>query len=338
MNTNYRTKKSELGYSPILNSRFSIFNSPKGISLMEVLASVFVVGVGLLGVLAVIPFGAFQVSKANHADYCANMLRTAGAEIRVQGLAKPETWNNGGNVPSNSGSNVWTASNEQLDCSHFIMIDPFDTVGGDPSGHIYKVGSNLVYPTPGYWQEAMRGPDDLLYTLSEDAPRPAWTPSGSPTPLSSGKYTWFFTFKPEPLDTNLDPLNAVSKEYVRPRVSVDVLACYNRSPGDPQAEQSVNIIAPWAPLLSGATVTLATNVPLDGTKYIFVTWQMVDASSPIEGSWCRIVSKGFDSAGRRTVTLVGSLPSSLPAGSAQAFIVDGVLYHTRIDNVPLFSN
>ena len=38
-----------------------------GITLIEVLVAIFVVGIGLIGVLAVNPFGAFQTSKALHA-------------------------------------------------------------------------------------------------------------------------------------------------------------------------------------------------------------------------------------------------------------------------------
>jgi type II secretory pathway pseudopilin PulG len=57
-----------------------------GISLLEVLAAIFVVSIGLLGVLAVIPFGAFQVSKAQHAEYASNMLANAAEEIYIRDL------------------------------------------------------------------------------------------------------------------------------------------------------------------------------------------------------------------------------------------------------------
>jgi len=68
-----------------------------GITLIEVLASIFVVSIGLLGVLAVIPFGAFQASKARHAEYASNMLANAAEEVALREMIKPTGW--GFNIP-----------------------------------------------------------------------------------------------------------------------------------------------------------------------------------------------------------------------------------------------
>ena len=64
----------------------------RGISLLEVLAAIFVVAIGLLGVLAVIPFGALQVTQANHAKYASNMLANAAEEVRIRDMMNPEQW------------------------------------------------------------------------------------------------------------------------------------------------------------------------------------------------------------------------------------------------------
>jgi len=63
-----------------------------GITLIEVLIAIFVVGIGLLGVLAVIPFGAFQVSQENHARHASNMLANAAEEIVIREMANPKSW------------------------------------------------------------------------------------------------------------------------------------------------------------------------------------------------------------------------------------------------------
>ncbi len=321
-------------------SLFTVYCSLKrGISLMEVLASTFVIGVGLLGVLAVIPFGAFQVGKANNADYAANMLREAVNEILVRELAKPEKWNDGATVNSNFDTDkVYTYNTstgaKTLNCQPIVMVDPFDVGTTNPT-NIYKVGRMLARPAA--WQETMRGQDDLSYTIPEDK-RTVLTTSAAMKYVSSGKYTWFFTFKPDGLGSATAALNSV------PPASIDVLACFNRTAGDAVKERTVNISG-WASRLSGAQLTLngtASALAVENTKWIFVTWET--SSTTVDGCWCKIVSRShYDtSSSERQVTVIGDLPSTVHITGAnypktpRAFIVDGVLDHARIGNVPLY--
>lgn len=55
-----------------------------GLSLFEILAAVFVLMVGLLGVLAVIPFGMYQMARVNKADFGGNCGRAALQEIKIR--------------------------------------------------------------------------------------------------------------------------------------------------------------------------------------------------------------------------------------------------------------
>ena len=390
MNTKRNTKRvGTWSLSTINYSRLTINSAQRaGISLMEVLASVFVIGVGLLGVLAVIPFGVFQVSKVNHADYCSNMLQIAAAEIRVREMAKPKTWSTAGAsiINSNGGTSIYndTGLSAVLNCTRFIMVDPFDTGDVDPSpsfpnpsnppdfinpNYKYKIGRFLLNAEA--WCNVMRDHDDIQYTL-EEGQRPDWRPAGRSTPLSSGQYTWFFTFKPKPKIGSTAPLNQVPVAEVEPTVSVDILACYNRSPGDEVMERMVRFridssVNDYTPLLSGAQITLRSNsqehLDLSRTKWIFVMWPthpsvpplLSDPAAPVDGHWCKVVSVGqlkenlppataLGTQYSRTVTLVAGLPSSLPldsgtsATTGYAFIVDGTLYHERIDNVRITDN
>jgi len=90
-----------------------------GISILEVLAAIFVIAIGLLGVLAVIPFGAFQVSKANHAEYASNMLANAAEEIIIREIAKPTEW--GFNSPIGTAG---PGPIEEDEDSRIILIPP----------------------------------------------------------------------------------------------------------------------------------------------------------------------------------------------------------------------
>lgn len=137
------------------------------------------VSIGLLGVLAVIPFGAYQVSKAQHAEYASNMLANAAEEIVIRKMTHPTLWQT---VPPMT----------TLDCTKFALFEPCEPLA--PPHHI-------VHVLDIRWQEIMRGRDDLVYTLHDDK-RPDF--SGQAGKIqSSGKYTWFFTYLPQSLDSYL---------------------------------------------------------------------------------------------------------------------------------------
>ena len=135
-----------------------------GISLLEVLASVFVVSIGLLGVLAVIPFGAYQVSQAQHAEYASHMLANAAEEILIRNM-----------VPQSSSDK-------------FMWCEPRENPNLPDPAHISRhVDKNC--------EKIMRGQDDLVYTTYNDK-RPDF--AGQKGSIQgSGKYTWFFTSQKE---------------------------------------------------------------------------------------------------------------------------------------------
>jgi len=62
-------------------------HSRSGLSLFEILTSMFILMVGLLGVLAVLPFGAYQMNRVNKADFGGNCGRAAIQEIQVRNWA-----------------------------------------------------------------------------------------------------------------------------------------------------------------------------------------------------------------------------------------------------------
>ena len=165
-----------------------------GISLLEVLAAIFVVGIGLLGVLAVIPFGAFQVSQANHAKYASSMLANAAEEVAVRRMANPMTW--GVARLLSDGELVFKRGNRQgsstLNCTQIIWIEPSKLF--DPPEHIICIG--MIFRPQDRWKELMRGQDDLVVTAHSDR-RPDFSGQNDKI-LSSGSYTWFFSYQPQP--------------------------------------------------------------------------------------------------------------------------------------------
>ncbi len=63
-----------------------------GVSLLEVMFAIGVVGVGLLGVIAVLPLALNQVGRGNMADRSSRVGMNAVAEFDLRGMRAPSTW------------------------------------------------------------------------------------------------------------------------------------------------------------------------------------------------------------------------------------------------------
>lgn len=283
----------------------------RGISLMEVLASIFVMSVGLLGILAVIPFGNFQVSKAREAEYCANMLAAARNDIKVSGMMNPTNWTQG-----LSGNNI--------DCRLFFALDPLrNNDFGNPGQFYTQFSGNARF------QELARGQDELEYTKHTKY-RPDFTGQNGKA-VSSGKYTWFATFSVTP-KAGYTNIAAVESDYWPDKVVVDLLGCYNRIPGEERVIPDTAITFRDR-YLNGVRLELRSNnkalLDFTGTKYVFVSW---DGG----GCWARIINSPADyyddvnSEFVKEVVLMpqnGAFPSTLT--NPQILIVPGVLYYTQ---------
>ena len=64
----------------------------RGETLIEIMASIMVLSIGLVGVLAAIPFGGFRMSQMTEADNSAAVGRNAVRAIRVNGWGNPAGW------------------------------------------------------------------------------------------------------------------------------------------------------------------------------------------------------------------------------------------------------
>ena len=92
-----------------------------GISLLEVLISVFVLSMGLLGVAAMIPLGKIAILKAAIADRSASCGVAGLHEARVRGMLNPNMWVDvleSGATPQAIVQNGW------LDARQSFAIDP----------------------------------------------------------------------------------------------------------------------------------------------------------------------------------------------------------------------
>ena len=66
----------------------------RGISLLEVLISMFVLSIGLLGVASLMPIGKFAVREATKANQSAAAARAALRQLKVRRMLRPDRWLN----------------------------------------------------------------------------------------------------------------------------------------------------------------------------------------------------------------------------------------------------
>jgi hypothetical protein len=110
-----------------------------GISLMEVLISVFVMSIGMLGLAALLPVGRVTILEAAKADRAGDCGRAALNEIKVRrmldpypnGLAYPQWLCN--TTPSDGAQLVWQTTGGVTYASSFL-IDPLGVLGIQGTG------------------------------------------------------------------------------------------------------------------------------------------------------------------------------------------------------------
>jgi len=87
-----RFSRSENGTVPLREPKAE--GARCGVSLLEVLISVFVLAIGLLGLAALIPVGRYAIVETGKADRSAACGRAGLREIKIRGMLDPTTWVN----------------------------------------------------------------------------------------------------------------------------------------------------------------------------------------------------------------------------------------------------
>jgi type II secretory pathway pseudopilin PulG len=82
----------------------------RGISLLEVLISMFVLAVGLLSVAALIPAGRYEIAQSTQLDNTAMIGRAAFRDLQVRGFLSPGDTTGTSNWRNPSGVAVWVPS------------------------------------------------------------------------------------------------------------------------------------------------------------------------------------------------------------------------------------
>jgi len=87
-----RTQFSPFSPSPPLPLSRSRFSARRGVSLMEVLVSIFIIMFGLLGVAALLPVGRFEIIEAAKRDRAAACGRSVLRDAKIRRMINPDRW------------------------------------------------------------------------------------------------------------------------------------------------------------------------------------------------------------------------------------------------------
>lgn len=107
---------------PIANRKRPILlpRKRRGVSLLEVLISIFVLMVGLLGVAALIPAARFHMAESIKADRAAACGRTVLQEVKIRGWLNPRMWR----CPDGTATGAAVVVNGNLLPARVYAIDP----------------------------------------------------------------------------------------------------------------------------------------------------------------------------------------------------------------------
>jgi hypothetical protein len=312
--------------------------------LLEVLISMFVLFVGLLGVAALIPVGRFAILETSKADRSGACGRAALSEIKVRRMLDPYPWPDDPSVPQWVLADGTDAVDTAL--AGAFAIDPWGVaenmpanLGGAMSGTVVPritlwsvpSGSALTLPEA---ERIFRWHDDLKFSLPEDMEPPPATESNRPRanidssglPDYAGNFSWLLTVVPAAAERNL----AVAAKTL---YSVSVVVCYRR-------DFTVNDDSP--PVHNGEHTAAVTflglgwgggGVQLDSVVDVRENeWIMLAGGNQCH--WYRVVSAGEMLVGGTNVTVLSLVGPDWDTNvAATAVAIDRVVsvYTTTVE-------
>jgi prepilin-type N-terminal cleavage/methylation domain-containing protein len=308
-----------LGVSPVsaVNPRPQIMRwggsltaapSPRrGLTLLEVLVSMGVLSLGLLGVAALIPIGKMAMTETNKADRTGMCGRAALRDIKVRRMLD---------------QNLWAATPTRT----VFVIDPLGctsalsstTVGGTASDGttISPVDRLNVLASPGgtalnatQAENIFRWQDDLNFVAARDSTNP--TNGERPMPGGGGyigDFSWFLT-------VTASPSEAAWPWPQKRQFNVSVVVCWKRvftnystdaaSPGETIVP---NVTCDSADGYGGIGISYQNSTVMPKEKEWVLLYAIDPATSAIkQATWYRVVSAGSDGAATPAtrVSLVG---------------------------------
>jgi hypothetical protein len=100
-------------------------NQRKGATLVEVLAAIFVMGVGLMALLTLFPLGAISMAEGIRNDRAAHIAPSAAAIAKIRNIRNDPLVTPAYTTPDPGGTQTPAMSNPGANASYPVFIDPF---------------------------------------------------------------------------------------------------------------------------------------------------------------------------------------------------------------------
>ncbi len=316
------------------------FPARRGVSLMEVLISIGILSVGLLGVAAIIPLGALSLRETAKSDYTGACGRAGIHEAKVRSMLDYRYWAPPISPPA-WWSDVTTPTNVPPPPLQPFAIDPLGVtkgltanLGAIPRINLYTLPLSGIQLTLPQADSTFRWRDDLLFARPEEIKSATPPPAGSrPQAVQDasgnqqymGTFSWFLTVRPASSEA---ALAVVQKQ----QFLVSVVVCSSRSftneqtcmTGDPAVPANPPTIA-----YGGGAVLLTPVAPATTVNVRENTWIMLCDTGGTTAIWYRVVNAG---PGGSTQTLCVVGPDWPTGTAATAVIIDTVtgVYTTTV--------
>jgi len=324
-------------HCPLSTIHYPLSTSPRrGLSLLEVLISMAILSVGLLGMAALIPLGALSLRDAAKSDRTGACGRAALRDVKVRRMLEPTGWSPppstaafvidplgvlgvGAPLPATL-ANIPLASGG-LPRLTVLVPPPFPPAppATPISTEIFRWRGDPLYVQPSDWKDATAPPrnGDRPAGLFVQADGSTNT-NVTATQAYDATFSWFLTVTPAPTDST-GRLYAVSIVicYQRVLTAAGEQACTATDPGNPA---NPPVIA-----FGGGAMTLTA---LTGTTVNVRENNWIMLCSATQATWYRVVNAGPGGA-TQMLSVVGP---PWVGGSATAVVIDGVtgVYTTTV--------
>jgi hypothetical protein len=276
-----------------LKPQASSLKTRRGLSIIEVLAAIGVLSVGLLGLAALLPLGRLAISDAMRIDQTADCGRAALRDVRVRGLLDPRLIVGTYPIAANGSPKSY-------------IIDPrgvangLGTFGGIvPRVNLYASVTNQTPLSSTQADTIFLCPDDLSVSLPEQQSpplaegRPSIVVNTQGVNQFQGSYSWMLSVTPCPTDPVYSTNNANPVLYPY-KYSVSVVVFDRRGVANtsPAGSERAVQVTKFLGVSSGQTAYGGGSVQLARSLSDISS----DATAPAdinvhEGDWVALVSK-----------------------------------------------